>query len=292
MSKKLAIIVGHNSKSKGAVRVDNDQSEFEFNSALAQSIQSYASGGLDCLIFFRRPGVGYPQEVKDVYKEVDEWGADAAIELHFNFAGKTATGTEVLSSGTAGSMALAGYVQSEMVDCLGLADRGVKVRDNGGRGSASLMAGKAPTILIEPFFGSNRKDCEKVDDAEKMQSLAYSILQGAIQALEVQPRRNLAESRTIKAAAKQKAASKWGGIAAAAGGFATAAKPFIDGSREIAADPDLVSQVIEKGWAWAQALEIGVGVCLFAAVAFFVFQRVQANRIQKAREEDFEKGLE
>jgi|DEB0MinimDraft_4_1074332.scaffolds.fasta_scaffold00223_17 N-acetylmuramoyl-L-alanine amidase len=290
MSKKLAIIVGHNSQKQGAVRADNGQSEFEFNTGLAKCIHAYADASVESQIFFRKPGVGYPQEVIDVYKEVDQWGADAAIELHFNAAGKTATGTEVLSSGTPGSMALAGYVQDKMVDALGLPDRGVKVRADGGRGSRSLMAGKAPTILIEPFFGSNPKNCAKVDEPQEVEDLAYAIVQGALQYFEIQPRRNLSESRTIKAVKKQKATSWVGSTVGVVSGIGATAKPFLEGAQEIAADPNAVTEIAKTAWGWSQYIEVGIGVLLFGAAVLFILQRVQANKVERARKEDHEKG--
>ncbi|MGO4842651.1 hypothetical protein AB4144_61315, partial [Rhizobiaceae sp. 2RAB30] len=39
---------------------------------------------------------------------------------------------------------------------------GLKAPQPGDRGYASVVASAAPTVLVEPFFGSNRNDCLRV----------------------------------------------------------------------------------------------------------------------------------
>jgi len=186
--KNLAIVVGHNSRSQGAVRPDTGESEYSYNTRLAKMIKDEAEGsGMRCEIFYRRPGLGYTREIREVYRETDSWGADATIELHFNAAGSPhASGTETFTSGSARSAILAQEVQMEMVEELGLRDRGVKVRNSRtrGRGYRSLVSGRAPAILIEPFFATSTAGQQATDDSIEQANLAQAIVAGAVKAFE------------------------------------------------------------------------------------------------------------
>jgi N-acetylmuramoyl-L-alanine amidase len=174
---RIAIVVGHNSKARGAVRVTDGLTEFQWNSVLAEMIANKSPGNYR--VFYRQAGNSYVKEVRDVYAEVDDWNADASIELHFNAnANPSATGTETLSSGSFGSMYLARLMQREMVDALGIRDRGIKVLKQGDRGGESVFAGKAPAVLLEPYFGSNLRDCAIAD--QRLAALVEGIHQACM----------------------------------------------------------------------------------------------------------------
>jgi len=187
MTHKLAIVVGHNERSQGAVRPDNGMSEYVYNSKLAKMIRDEADDyDLDVKVFWRRSGGGYTTEIKRVYAEVDNWRSDASIELHFNAAGNpSASGTETLSSGSKKSLKLAEEVQMEMVEELGLRDRGIIIRNSRtkGRGYQSLVSGKCPAILTEPFFATSSKGRAATDEAFEQLKLAQAILEGASRAI-------------------------------------------------------------------------------------------------------------
>ena len=179
MIKRLAVVVGHNVRSQGAVRPDTGETEFAWNSRLAAMIEQLAPhyAGLTTRVFFRDPTAGgYRSEIKDVYRRTDKWDADATVELHFNsHHNPSATGTETLSSGSRMSLKYADALQVEMLDAFGLRDRGVKIVRTG-RGSASLIAGRAPATLIEPFFGSSPRGQAASDDPDEMRALAHAVL--------------------------------------------------------------------------------------------------------------------
>jgi len=146
-------------------------------------------GGVYCMdvkMFLRSPDGGYGTEIRRVYNAVDSWRADGSIELHFNAAGDPrASGTETLSSGSPGSLILAEEVQMEMVEELGLRDRGIKIRNKRtkGRGYLSLVSGRCPAILTEPFFASNSRGLAETDTTFEQERLAEAILEGAKKAL-------------------------------------------------------------------------------------------------------------
>ncbi|MGR1583355.1 N-acetylmuramoyl-L-alanine amidase [Thalassobius sp. S69A] len=174
---KLAVVVGHNARAQGAIRQDTGETEWSWNSKLAMRIYDLAPAAIDVKVFFRNPVIrSYTKEIQDVYRRSDEWGADATVELHFNsHHNPDATGTETLSSGSRMSLAYAGALQEHMLDALGLKDRGEKIVRTG-RGSASLISGKAPAALIEPFFGSSPEGLAATDEGREVDALARAIL--------------------------------------------------------------------------------------------------------------------
>lgn len=177
---KIAIVVGHNSAAQGAVRVTDGRTEFDWNSDLAELIKDhnpYAVG-----IFYRKRGGGYSREIDRVYAETDAWGADCTIELHFNgSANKRSTGCLMLSSGTSGSMKLSGIMQERCLAVMGNEDDGVQARGRRDRGGRSLWQGKAPAVLIEPYFGSNPHFCAVAETHKD--ELAEAIYRGAVEFL-------------------------------------------------------------------------------------------------------------
>lgn len=282
MKKRLAIVVGHNSEKQGAVRRDTGESEFVWNSGLARLIEAYADAypDIEVRVFFREPGMGYRREIERVYEETDRWGANVTVELHFNASGDPdVSGTETFTSGTPASMALAMDVNREMVAVLGLRDRGVKTRFGTGRGGASLISGRAPAILIEPYFGSSSKGLRATDEAHEKKRLAEAIMRGVASSLGAMPRTTaqMAESRTLKHAAAQRS-KIWG----AAG--ALAASVGLD-------DAHTVFDAIGIGDRLGQALPYLQVIAPIALVALLFAIRMDANKIEEARWDDHERGL-
>lgn len=193
---KLAVVIGHNAVRQGATRRDTDESEYSWNGRLSTVLLRQAKGTpLDVRVFRRtyhdEQRGGYPAEIRDVYNRVNEWGARASIELHFNASeNPSATGIETLSSGSSRSLVLAAHVQAEMVAALGLRSRGVKVRTRDGatasqrRGWRSLHYGDAPAVLVEPFFATSAAGLAATDDRCEMEALSAAYLDGAVRALE------------------------------------------------------------------------------------------------------------
>lgn len=173
---RIAIVIGHNVSQPGAVRVTDGISEFVWNGALAATIQSLAPENVR--VFRRERAGGYNAEVRAVYAQVDAWGADVSCELHFNGAADArATGTETLYASDRGKV-FAERVNRAMVAALGLRDRGEKKVARTDRGGESLYVGRAPAILVEPYFGSNANDCNTAD--VKRDALARAILAGLL----------------------------------------------------------------------------------------------------------------
>lgn len=159
--KRIAIIIGHNAAEQGAVRVTDGQTEYVWNGRLADMIAAHNPDQVG--IFHRRKNpAGYRAEIGEVYALADEWGADVTCELHFNSFAGSATGTETWHA-TAAGLEVAKPVQKAMVGALGLSGRGCKLAGPRALGYTSMVTGRAPAVLIEPYFGSNPTDCRAAD---------------------------------------------------------------------------------------------------------------------------------
>jgi len=167
---KIAIVVGHNAKAQGARRATEDgESEFVWCGRLADLM---AQSWPETVRVFRREATpsGYEAEIRAAYAKVDAWGTEVSAELHFNAAiSPAASGTETWYVTDAGR-AVAKRVSDALVQVLGLPDRGIKRAGkalapgvDGTRGYASLIAGRAPAVLVELYFGSNASDCRRAD---------------------------------------------------------------------------------------------------------------------------------
>jgi len=283
---KLAIVVGHNSQAQGATRGDSGETEYVWNGRLAQIMERLAPEfGIDLRVFRRVAGGGYRSEIRRVYSQVDQWGADASIELHFNgSASPGASGTETLSSGTPLSLRLAAAVQDEMVIALGLRDRGIKTVGGSDRGGASLIAGAAPAILVEPFFGSSPKGQAASDELAEQEALARAYLRGAAVALDGFPRQSLDQSRTLDAAAKQRSAAQGGAVSLGGSVCAEVAEAIVGQADSVQGAAGALQPL-------AQYLPWASGALALIGIGLFIYSRWQTERIEVARREDYEREL-
>jgi N-acetylmuramoyl-L-alanine amidase len=154
----LAVIVGHEAKSQGAVLCTNGESEYKWNTKIANLMKGIASEQypqIDVRIVFR-DNVG----IAGAYKMANEvHQADLAIELHFNGFNGQVRGTSTLCTTSPNDMEFAHIVQREMCRVFkrdGKGDRGVKAiaRNARGGGNVHSFPGGA-NCLVEPFFGDN-----------------------------------------------------------------------------------------------------------------------------------------
>lgn len=174
---KTAIIVGHHQNGKGATSPFLGKSEFDFYSEVVELLKD--EQGVE--IFKYDPIKSYTARVKKLAKEVNSKGFQLVIELHFNAAIPQANGCETLYYFASKKSQQLAIEFSEVVN----AWTGIKIRGNNGakalvnendRGFGTVYYYAAPTILIEPFFGSNETDCVKIKDAENMACIIKDFL--------------------------------------------------------------------------------------------------------------------
>lgn len=184
---RLSVVVGHTQNAQGAVAVAPlSQTEFEYNSDLAQMIHTYGSGkGCTIDIVFRpQPG---SRGIRLAYEEVSDYEPDAAIELHFNAFNGKVRGTETLYADTEDTpgvfeVEFASFIQDRMVKVFnrrGRLNRGIKSRPRTTRERGWYNVNQTtafPSILIEPFFGDNSTDAGLA--VQKKQDLAEALVDG------------------------------------------------------------------------------------------------------------------
>jgi N-acetylmuramoyl-L-alanine amidase len=176
---KLAIIVGHSAKAKGAYSPILKQSEYDYWSDFALDLwRECREHGMDAQVF-KRDG----STISGVARSVSNWlkGEGLVIELHFNdFLSPSANGIETLyADKTIWDLTWAKSVHTELLRALqepnpnhkegvksskpfiGPSDRGIKKLVGGQAGYSSMSQIKGPSCLIEPFFGKNKTDVDR-----------------------------------------------------------------------------------------------------------------------------------
>lgn len=168
---KIAIVIGHHAKAKGAYSKYLKDSEYDFYNKVVDWYKRCLNGKGD--IYLHDENIsGYVTRIKNTAKKINSRGYDLVIELHFNAATPSANGCETLYYYNSKKGREHAFNFSKTVH----EQTGIKVRNNGlkaltnnkDRGFASVFYTDAPTILIEPFFGSNEKDCELIVDYKYM----------------------------------------------------------------------------------------------------------------------------
>lgn len=159
--KNIAIVVGHHRKSKGALSEHFNLREWDFYNEVIKDLKNVD-------IFHHNEFIsGYISRIKDTSKRLNKKDYDLVIELHFNsFFEPQANGCETLYFYRNKNAKNLSIQFSELVN----KRTGIKIRGNGAkaltnrhdRGFASVYYPNATTLLIEPFFGSNKRDCERI----------------------------------------------------------------------------------------------------------------------------------
>ena len=156
--KKVAICVGHSrSGDSGAINTDG-VSEHTYNGAIAYGLQKkLAEIGIESKVFDYYQGSGYSSAMSWIAGEVKKYNSDIALELHFNSASPSAAGYEYLYWHNSGSSkALAdSLLKAQAEETPQMKNRGIKAKTSSDRGSGFLSSTHCPSVITEPYFGSN-----------------------------------------------------------------------------------------------------------------------------------------
>ncbi len=163
MAKKLCVlVVGHKKSAQGARNETTGETEFQFNTKLVKYVKAVA-GEVNIKIVNRRTYKGLPAMINKLKP-------DFVLSFHDNAYNTKASGSETLyhedkddpTPWDGLSKQLARIVQDKMVGVLGLPDRGIKGRDEEGRGGYLLRNVKAPCGILEPVFIDNDEDLDNI----------------------------------------------------------------------------------------------------------------------------------
>jgi N-acetylmuramoyl-L-alanine amidase len=167
--KSVALVIGHGPKGdKGAFSKDGKTNELEWNTELVIYIADELKR-LGVKVFVVHRAIERIQPVK----QTNDTGAECAIEFHLNAADGTASGTEMLYSGSKKGQMFADVLQKAATTILKLPDRGIKIRKSG-RGSSWITKTTMPAVLAETFFIDNNKDLERGSAVLVQLAVAYA----------------------------------------------------------------------------------------------------------------------
>lgn len=177
--KKVALIVGHNLRSKGAYS-SIIGSEFDYWRRIAKEIKNIIPGVVD--VYERSPDIYYTREMFKILEELNQFQYNFCLELHFNSStNPQACGCECYlyhTNDKAKMLATNFMVRLQNVF-------GTQIRNNHGinlvanshtRGGYGICKSKWTYILIEPFFGSNPGEAKKFSDENKIVELLVKFI--------------------------------------------------------------------------------------------------------------------
>lgn len=173
---RTAFVVGHHKNSKGALSKYFGLREWDFYNEVVCELG-------DANVFLHDGNIsGYTSRIKNTANKINQYHFDLVIELHFNSSvHKSANGCETLYYFRSKKGRECAKLFSKVVTN----ETGIKSRNDGlkaltnrkDRGFASVYYTNAPTILIEPFFGSNKSDCDKIESPKNMARIINVFLQ-------------------------------------------------------------------------------------------------------------------
>lgn len=177
--KKVALIVGHNLRSKGAYS-SIIGSEFDYWRRIAKEIKNIIPSVVD--VYERSPDIYYTREMFKVLEKLNQFQYNFCLELHFNSStNPQACGCECYlyhTNDKAKMLATNFMVRLQNVF-------GTQIRNNHGinlvanshtRGGYGICKSKWTYILIEPFFGSNPGEAKKFSDENKIVELLVKFI--------------------------------------------------------------------------------------------------------------------
>lgn len=174
---KIYVDAGHGGKDPGAVGI-NDIEEEDITLSVAKYLEAELKRQKDITTKMSRTG-DTTKSVNARAKEANDWGADFFCSLHCNsYDEESANGTETLiyaKGGNAEKIAI--KVHNNLVSVLKTEDRGIKERPD----LCVLRDTKAPAILCEIAFISNKVDKSKIDEAAEQKAVAVAICKGICQ---------------------------------------------------------------------------------------------------------------
>ncbi len=166
--KKCALVIGHKKSSPGASNKSSGTTEFAFNDQLAMEIEREV-GGVEVQRVYRRTYSSLPGDL-------NELNPDFIVSLHCNAFNTEVSGTEVLyyHRSTKGK-SMAEILNENLVNALGLRNRGIKPKTSEDRGGFLLRHTIAPCVIAEPFFIDNNEDLETAIAKKHLLIKAYAV---------------------------------------------------------------------------------------------------------------------
>ena len=166
----IAICIGHSRKiggryDGGAYSEHLKTNERDFNLKVATKLSANLTRkGIPSQIFSDYAGNGYGSAMVNAADQVRKAQATMAIELHFNSASPDANGHEWLYwFNSLNGASIAKNFETEFKRVFpSIKSRGIKMITRVNRGGKFLELTHCPAVILEPFFGSNKNDCDQI----------------------------------------------------------------------------------------------------------------------------------
>ncbi|MGL4934615.1 MAG: N-acetylmuramoyl-L-alanine amidase [Cetobacterium sp.] len=187
--KKIALIVGHNEKSKGSYSEYLKTSEYDFFKKVLDKLfdkydevfnldDDFIKNIKEHVSLFRVPNTGYSKEMAEVVKELKDKKFDIALELHFNATSShNQHGNTVLYwHKSEEGKRLSNLFQDIMAEKTGIRKLDlIQIKSLDQNGAYGIIKSNCPYILLEPFFGDNKNDTDKIS-IELMAEVLFEFL--------------------------------------------------------------------------------------------------------------------
>ncbi|MCP5104806.1 MAG: N-acetylmuramoyl-L-alanine amidase [bacterium] len=165
--KRCALVIGHKKESPGAANERSNLSEFEFNERLVPLIEQRVKNTVIHRVY-RRTYAALPEDI-------NELDADFVVSLHCNSYDTKTSGTQVLYYYRSFSgKAMAAILLKNLVEHLGLPDRGIHANCSEDKCGYLLCYTGAPGIIAEPFFIDNDGDLARATEDLEGLAAAYA----------------------------------------------------------------------------------------------------------------------
>jgi N-acetylmuramoyl-L-alanine amidase len=170
---KVAVGAGHHSKDPGAIY--KKVKEHDTALKVIKTLKCIFPANYDILEFSGRRG--------EKVKQVNDFGPDAGVEVHFNMGG--GSGTECLHSGSMHGKMLALYVQNRLIEKLKRPNRFTKIgfyQQDPSKGVITILAETiCPMIVTEALFLDNAFEFELLKKQSVIDDIAFAIRDGVIE---------------------------------------------------------------------------------------------------------------
>ena len=158
---KVAFIIGHNEKDKGFYSEHLNSTEWDLYNSMRSSLECIGE------VYIHDSSINsYTQRCIDISNRIGD-KYDLVIALHFNAFNTVANGCEAFYwySNKDGQKYAQRFVKGYCM-LTGTRPRGAKAYNFNSKGELPRGAGevyypKNTAILLEPFFGDNKEDCER-----------------------------------------------------------------------------------------------------------------------------------
>lgn len=175
---RVAIVVGHDRVNQGAEAVDGIH-EWPWNNRLAGQLGRLLD---DSRVFYRPIAGNYDAQLLALTEEINRWGPDFVLSLHFNAAPEAYKGewegTAALHyPGSKKGTALARRLVDAVSKALGTVPLGAKPRTKSWNDVELYILTEtiAPAVILETHFGDHPKDHRVATAARDSRELALTI---------------------------------------------------------------------------------------------------------------------